>query len=407
MKILMLTASLPYPPQQGGALRSFGILRGLHQSGHQVTLLSFHDEADKLPEESAPLFEFCQQIETVKTPTRSRNQRLHDLVFSAEPDIARRLYSDEFLKRLTGLLNTQEYDLVQFEGIEVACFMRPLKQQATHAKLCYDAFNAEAALQRVIFEVDRTEIRRWPAAAYSFLQSRRIAHFERELCEMADLVIAVSGEDATILCQYRPDQSIQVVANGIFADEYAHADDQLDLGPHALVFTGKMDYRPNVDAVFWFSEQILPIIRSSIPDVKLYIVGQKPHVRLEKLRDKPGIEITGWVQDVQPFLRGASVYVAPLRMGSGTRLKILEAMASGCAVVATRIATSGMSPEVSKSVIIRDTPDQMAEAIISLLQEPERRAALKAEACSFVAKNYDWSVLIPRLLAAYREIGLG
>lgn len=407
MKILMLTASLPYPPHQGGALRSYGILDGLHKAGHEITLLSFHDPTNGVQVESTPLIELCQRVETVPPPKRSRNDRLRDLLLSAQPDIARRLFSPAFLDRLRPLVLETSFDLIQFEGIEVAAYAPFLQQMKVKAKLCYDAFNAEAALQKVIFEVDRGDFQRWPAALYSLIQSQRIFHFERSICQKADLVVAVSSEDAEILSQYRVDQHVPVVPNGIFASDYAASVAQLDLGEHALTFTGKMDYRPNVDAMFWFADEVLPLIHQQITDARLYIVGQKPHPRLEKLRDRKKIEITGWVHDVQPFLRGTNVYVAPLRMGSGTRLKILEAMASGCTVVGTSIAASGMHPDPGEAIIITDDPEAMASAIIRLLESPEERAAMGKKAQAYVCKHYDWSILIPHLLQAYREIGLG
>jgi sugar transferase (PEP-CTERM/EpsH1 system associated) len=405
MEILMLTASLPYPPHQGGALRSYGIIHGLHEAHHAITLLSFHDNSISV--NTTPLAALCQRIETVVPPRRSRNARLRDLFFSRQPDIARRLYSAAFYQQLLNLLRQQPFDLIQFEGIEVACYLPLLRQNGVRAKLCYDAFNAEAALQQVIFEVDRGNPRRWPAAAYSFIQSRRIARFERAICEQADAVIAVSTEDANILRQFRPDKQVSVVTNGIFASDYIAANGQLDLGKHVLVFTGKMDYRPNVDAMDWFTQDVLPTIRKQIADVRLYIVGQKPHSRVEKLRDQKGIEITGWVRDVQPFLHSASVYVAPLRMGSGTRLKILEAMAAGCAVVATNIAVSGMRADVKRAMIIADDATAMSEAITKLLRDPEQRMALGHAARDYVCQYYDWPVLIPGLLAIYKELGLG
>lgn len=407
MKILMLTASLPYPPHQGGALRTYGILQGLYQAGHEITLLSFHDTDTGSSVESTPLTRFCKRIETVPPPDRSKLERLRDLLITTQPDIARRLYSDQFLDRLKQLATETDFDLIQAEGIEVACYLPLIRSAGTRAKLCYDAFNAEAALQQVIFQVDSREIRRWPAAVYSLIQSSRIAHFERHLLQIADLVIAVSMEDATILRQYSPRNNIPVVANGIFTENYTSSSESLDLGQHALVFTGKMDYRPNVDAMYWFAEQVLPIITNQIPDTKLYIVGQKPHPRLEKLRDQKGIEITGWVPDVKPFLQGAGVYIAPLRMGSGTRLKILEAMATGCAVVATTIAASGMHNNSQEAMLVVDNPAVMAAQIITLLHDKTKREQMGTHAQQYVKANYDWNVLIPQLLSAYKEIGIG
>jgi glycosyltransferase involved in cell wall biosynthesis len=406
MKILMLTASLPYPPQQGGALRSYGIMDGLHTAGHEITLLSFDDSQNRkeLPQ---PLLERCCDVQTVPVPPRSRKERLKDLIFSRHADIARRLYSDEFVNKLRMLLIEKPFDLIQFEGIEVACYLPVIKQMGFRGKLCYDAFNAEAELQQVIFKVDQGDVQRWPQALYSLVQSQRIFYFERDICRNADLVIAVSAEDAGILCRHRADGHVPVVANGIFAENYESPDDQLDLGQYALVFTGKMDYRPNVDAVFWFADEILPLVHQQIPDARLYIVGQKPHPRLEKLRDRQHIEITGWVHDVQPFLRGAAVYIAPLRMGSGTRLKILEAMAAGCAVVATSTAASGLHSDSSEAILVADPPQDIAAQVIRLLQHPELRHEMGQKARGYVQRHYDWSVVIPDLLNAYREAGIG
>lgn len=404
MRLLILTASLPYPPQQGGALRTYGILHGLHDAGHEITLLSFHD-GDMLPEDT-PLAQYCRRIVTVPSPARSQKDRLRDLVVTRAPDIARRLYSDEFKTALFHLLAETRFDLILFEGIEVACYLPVARQMKIPAKLCYDAFNAEAALQQVIFRIDRSSPKRWPAAAYSLIQSRRIARFEKLLCQHADGVIAVSSEDAAILRQMRPDRNVPVVNNGIFVDDYTCAGQQLDLGEHVIVFTGKMDYRPNVDAMTWFADSILPEVQEQLPDVRLFIVGQKPHPRIEALRSRQGIEVTGWVSDVKPFLYAAGVYVAPLRMGSGTRLKILEAMAAGCAIVATPIAVSGMRDDVKDVAMITDKPADMVDTIINLLKDAGKREKTGQLARQYVKQYYDWPVLIPRLLAIFKDMGI-
>ncbi|MBL8154105.1 MAG: glycosyltransferase [Anaerolineae bacterium] len=406
MKILMVTGSLPYPPHQGGALRVYGLMRGLHKAGHKITLLSFHD-GEASDAAASPLKKYCQQIVIVPLPRRTTTERLRDLILSRQADIARRLYSPAFRDQLFALLDATPFDLVQFEGIEAACYLPEVRTKYPQIKLCYDAFNAEAALQRVIYEVDRADRSRWPAALYSYLQVGRIANYERELCQKADLVVAVSAEDAQILAAHRPDGRVPVVPNGIDAAEYANKTERIDLPENALVFTGKMDYRPNVDAVVWFVREVLPHIQAELPDAKLYVVGQKPHARLEGLRDQDSVEITGWVKDVRPFLWSAGVYVAPLRMGSGTRLKILEAMAAGCSVVATSAAASGLDADARMCMVIVDDPKQMAVKIVNLLESPSTRSVKGITARAYVKLTYDWSVLVPKLLEAYRGIGLG
>jgi glycosyltransferase involved in cell wall biosynthesis len=403
MRLLMLTPSLPYPPHQGGAIRNYGILYGLHAAGHDITLLSFHDGSPAV--DSTPLVNLCSRIETVPFPQRATSQRLRELALSSQPDLANRLRSAEFRYRIQSLLAQTRFDLIQFEGLEMATYL-PLTQDSG-AKLCYDAHNAEYALQKGIFEVDLSSPLRWPSAAYSLIQSNRIARFERLVCQQVDCVIAVSDEDADTLRRLCPHVRLSVIPNGIFADAYDETGESLDLGKNVLTFTGKMDYRPNVDAMLWFTGSIFPQVQKRVRDARLYIVGQKPHPRLESLREKPNIEITGWVPEIRPFLHATSVYVAPLRMGSGTRLKILEAMAAGCAVVATTLAAAGLPQAVKNALLIADSESDMSEAIVALLQDETRRKTLGSAAQVAIKQHYDWSLLIPRLLTTYKEIGLG
>ncbi len=405
MRLLMLTPSLPYPPHQGGALRNYGLLHGLSAAGHAITLLCFHDGS--LPVETTPLAGLCADIQTVPPPARAAAHRLLDLVATGQPDLARRLQSAAFSARLASLLAQQPFDLVQFEGLEMAGWLPQVRAAQPHAGLCYDAHNAEYALQRAIYAVDRRSPRRWPTAAYSLVQSRRILAFERDVCQQVNCVLAVSDEDAAALRPFRADGCVHVMPNGIFVDDYIGAGEQLDLGQHALVFTGKMDYRPNVDAMLWFTDAVLPRVRRAIPSARLYIVGQRPHPRLDRLREQPGVFVTGWVKTVLPFLGAAAVYVAPLRMGSGTRLKLLEAMAAGCAVVATRAAAAGLPPAVTAALTLADDAPASANAIVALLNDPARRAALGQAAQAAVKQHYDWAILMPRLLAAYKDCGFG
>jgi glycosyltransferase involved in cell wall biosynthesis len=338
-------------------------------------------------------------------PQRSTNQRLRDLLTTTNADISQRLYSDTMQSMLLKLLNENTFDLVQFEGIEIANYLFAVRKHKPDVITIYDAFNAEADLQKVIAQIDRNDLRRLPSAAYSFIQTGRVERFEQKLCQSASAVIAVSDEDGAILKKFRQDDAVYVVPSGVFVNDYAKQQNTLDLKPNALVFTGKMDYRPNVDAMMWFAEHVLPQITAQI-DAHLYIVGQKPHKRLDALRMNPNIEITGWVQAVQPYLGAADVYVAPLRMGSGTRLKILEAMASQCAMVATPTAAAGLLKDAYQHMIIAEDAEKMAQATIDLLQQPEKRVKLGEGAREYIQSHYDWSVLIPRLLNVYRELGL-
>ena len=162
-----------------------------------------------------------------------------------------------------------------------------------------------------------------------------------------------------------------------------------------------MDFRPNVDAVLWFVQRVLPRVRAELPGAHFVVVGQHPHRRLDPLREDPAVTLPGWVEDTRPYIARAAVYVAPLRVGGGTRLKLLEAMAMGKAVVATRLGAEGYPVTDGGELLLADTPADFAAAVVALLRAPERRAALGRVARAFVEQRYDWRVIVPRVEAVY------
>jgi glycosyltransferase involved in cell wall biosynthesis len=148
-------------------------------------------------------------------------------------------------------------------------------------------------------------------------------------------------------------------------------------------------------------------IRHTIPDARLFVVGNKPHGRLDKIRQRADVEVTGYVQDVLPFLHSAAVYVAPLRMGSGTRLKLLQAMASGCAIVSTHVGAQGLNVTNGQEIVLADHTTAFAQATIALLRDPAQRARLGQAARALACNEYDWSVIVPRLVRVYEELQRG
>ena len=406
MRILFLTGQVPYPPQAGGALRTYGLLDGLHRAGHTLDILTFCEPGQAEPS-STPLAALCNQIHAVPAPRRTITTRLRDLFLSNHADMARRFYSPEFAAALKTLLANGNYDLVQIESLEMATYLPIIQAQRPAVRTIYDSFNAEFDLQRLIFDIDRRNPARLPGALYSLIQWRRLTRFERYVCQQVDRVIAVSEADAEAFHRLCDKAVVEVVPNGIYTNEYARPIGSLELGSSALLFTGTMNYRPNVDAVLWFTENVLSEIRTAVPDTRLFIVGNKPHDRLNGIRQRVDVEVTGYVQDVLPFLHSASVYVAPLRMGSGTRLKLLQAMAAGCAIVSTTVGAQGLDVTSGREMILADDAISFAQATVTLLRDAALRKSLANAAVRRVCDRYDWSVIVPRLLNVYQEMGLG
>lgn len=433
-RILILTPQLPIPPQaltgtsQGTTIRNYHLIAGLARR-HTVDLVSFSDREQPLGQpswdrEDSPLMvdalqrsmgwlhQCCEQIITAPQPIRSTAQRIHDTVLTKLPDMALRLESPDMHRQITQLLSKHpnDYDVIQIEGIEMAPYALALPATVNTARLnsgvprlVFDDHNAEYVLQRRAFLTDVRRPRRWIAAAYSFVQWRKLVAYERRVCRAADRIVAVSDVDRDALLRLAPGHEITVVPNGVDLDflrpgvVLPHP----ELKQPALIFTGKMDYRPNVDAVLWFVQAVLPLVLASAPDAHFYVVGQKPHARLAALADHPAVTITGRVPDVRPYIAGAGVYVVPLRIGGGTRLKVLEAMAMGQAIVSTRLGCDGFLFEDGREVAFADDPSTFAMRVVTLLKDSVQATALGQRARAYVEAHFGWDAIVPRLEAVY------
>jgi glycosyltransferase involved in cell wall biosynthesis len=425
MRILFLTPQLPYPPHQGTTIRNYNLIANL-ASRHEIHLLSFVRSQDEI-DRATPLHQYCHSIETVLTPRRSPLKRLLSLFLSPLPDMALRLPSAQFQTKLGAALRRVPFDVVQIEGIEMAPHRilptSNVKRQASNVKRqtsnvkrqtsnvkrpisIFDDHNAEYVLQRRAFETDVRQPKRWIAALYSLIQWKKLSRYEAMVCRLADRVVAVSEADRAALQRLVPGLNVTVVPNGVDIEFYndqpkfGHWD--LDIGICSLVFTGKMDFRPNVDAVVWFCQEVLPLVQREVPDVRFYVVGQSPHRRVLRLADDPAVTVTGHVDDVRPYIASACVYVIPLRIGGGTRLKVLEAMAMGKPIVSTSLGCEGFDGLVpGRELLVGDTPAEFAQRVIELLDDAPQRERLGRAARRFVEEHYDWRLIVPRLERIY------
>lgn len=393
-RVLMLTPQLPYPPRQGTALRNWGLLRGV-ASQHELWLLSFAapDQTGEIPEAlRSPL----KEIAVIPQPTRTLSQRLRDLLTSRRPDLIFRLRSAAFEAQLQTWLDAQAFDWLLVEGLELTLALEQVWQRRTPPRVAFDAHNCEYLLQKRAFQTDVRNPRRWPSAAYSWLQWRRLRRHEAAICRRANLVTAVSAADAVALQRLTPEVIPLVIPNGLDVDDYATWTEAAPLQQPAFVFTGTMDFRPNIDGVLWFASEVWPRIRAALPGAHVYIVGKRPHPRLDVLREIPGIIITGAVPDTRPYIRAAAVYIVPLWVGGGTRFKILEAGAMAKAIVSTSLGAEGF-PNVEQAVMLADNAVAFADACITLAKNTAVREEAGAQAQAFV-RAYDWQAVLPPLI---------
>ncbi len=402
-RILFLTPQLPYPPEQGTAIRNYHLLSQT-ATRHDVSLLSFVEPGTA---NLAPLQAICSQVQTIPAPRRTKAQRLKTLLTSRAPDMARRLAAEPYAQALHQMLAQEPYDIVQVEGIELASYGLMIKAwpEAGSPALVFDDHNAEYLLQKRAFGTDIRRPRRWPQAAYSGIQWRRLRHFEHQICHRADAVLTVSEADAQAVRQLGPGIEPLAIPNGVDTEAYrTDLPDSLPLRHPNVVFTGKMDYRPNVDAMRWFHSQVWPEIRRQLPDVHLYIVGKGPSAEILQMADDPGVTVTGYVPDILPYFGGADVYIVPLRVGGGTRLKVLEALATGLPMVSTRLGVEGIALQDGQHALLADTPAEFAQTAVRLLGDGALRQSLAQQARDLAVQRYDWRNIIPPLFSLYDRL---
>ncbi|MES2603717.1 MAG: glycosyltransferase family 4 protein, partial [Pseudomonadota bacterium] len=222
------------------------------------------------------------------------------------------------------------------------------------------------------------------------LEWRKLRHYEVSACKRAALTITVSDADREHFLQLAPTSHIQSTPTGVDIDYFQAAPPEGE-HPNEIVFCGSMDWFPNEDAMLWFCDTMLPAIRARMPDVTLTIIGRNPGARIKALADGTKIRVTGTVDDVRPHVAPAAVYIVPLRIGGGTRLKIFEALAMGKAIVSTTVGAEGLPLEDGKHIVLADTPEAFAEKIVALLRHPSARHNLGKAGRQLVETRYSWA----------------
>jgi sugar transferase (PEP-CTERM/EpsH1 system associated) len=386
MKILWVKAGGLVPPDIGGKIRSYNILRQLAKH-HAVTFFSFYAAHENdVHAELNRIFERVVLIPLELPPARSARELLNYAVhlFSREPYGLTKYCKPVVRKRLRALLQEETYDVILCDFLFAA---GAIPWNWPCPKVLF-AHNVEAIIWERHYKVARNPL--WKAL--SWLEWKRMEAAERRYLQKADHVIAVSENDRAAFARFLDPQKLTVTATG--ADtEFFQPSGEKEM-PNSLVFTGSMDWLPNEDAMFYFAKEIFPLIRQEVPDATLCIVGRKPSRRLQELASRvPNIQLTGWVDDVRPYLAQRAVCIVPLRIGGGTRLKIFEAMGMAKAVVSTSIGAEGLPVTNGEHLLLADDPASFAESVVQLLASASQRAKIGQAARHLVEENYSWATV--------------
>lgn len=398
MRILFVSLTPPFPPTNGHRMRNLVLLRALADEGHRVSLVAFADPGEAAS--TTPRLEaVCHDVTLVR---RGRDGRGCDGQYwprlcalkSPFPYGVWRFASRALAGVVSARLARGDVDAIICDGIYL---VRNLPRQArVPVILSEQAISHEALARYLKYESNPLKL------AYGWIEYRKTRRWELRACSAAAGVIACSNRERDLLRRRCPGARVAVVPNCVDAESYLPAED--DDGATVL-FIGAMDWLPNRDALDFLRRRILPHLRALAPAATLVVAGSNSSSQLERqLAGVPGLRFAGAVEDTRPLLARAAAFVAPLRIGSGTRIKILEAAAMARPIVSTTLGAEGLELTDGKEILLADEPRRFARAVADLLLDSGRRHALGRAACGRVAETYSLPALRHALCGALTEL---
>ena len=386
MKILFIANRFPYPPFRGDKLKIYNLAKrlALHHELHLITFTEQKSDIQYLPELEA----IFSKIEIVHLPKLQSVFNVGLGLLGKLPLQVNYFKSNAFDKKLKVLLKENSYDAVHVQHLRMA-------QYAIHHKHLFrildlpDAFSLYWQRRK---NVPRSFFTRW----LDTIESERVLKYEKYILNEFNLNLVCSNEDLKFLENKHNIQTIRLLPNGVDTDkfkpmthDYSHA--------HTLLFTGNMDYDPNVDAVIYFANEVFPLIKQQFPNVKFVIAGQRPIDKVKALSQIKDIEVTGFIPDLSEMYNAASVVVAPLRFGAGTQNKVLEAMAMGIPVVCSNIGFEGLGIADGEGAFMRTDAYSFAAQVSALLEDATLRQSVGEKGVEVIQKSFSWNTVAATL----------
>lgn len=390
MRVLILSAEPPYPPTHGGArLKLYRLLEYLAQF-HELTLLTLLEspqERELLPN----LQRYCRNIMAFDRPHPHRS-----LISRFRNNFYRLAYDRTVAKAIMAELGSENYDLVHVDTAYMAVYTRHLGH-TPRLMAAHDAISEGIRSHLAVPQPWRERLRTWH-------RYRLALTFERREYSRYSACVVVTERDRMAIRALCPRLPVQIIPNGIDLNYFSPV-----LAPptatNRLVFTGTMDFGPNIDAAKWFVAKVLPVVQIHLPATECIFAGRNPAADVLQLQDRSGVKVTGFVPDLRPLLNEATLYICSLRTGCGMKNKMLEAMAMGKAIVTTSEGAAGIGGQDGHEYIIADDARDFSQSVIALLTDPERRLSLGTAARAFVEANYSWEKTGRLMHELYQTVG--
>lgn len=388
MRILWLKTELLHPVDKGGRIRTYHMLKELKRD-HHITYLTLDDgtAADDARERAT---EYCHELVSVPHYTREKFSagfygELASNLVSPLPYFMKKYQSAGMRREIEARAEASDFDVMVCDFLQPSVNVPP---QLPFATVLFQ-HNIEAMIWKRHYEVQRNPLKK----TYLYGQWRKSVAYESAACRRFDLVVTVSRDDTETIKRDYGVERVADVPTGVDTDYFrplAPAGEGQSKSPN-LVFTGSMDWLPNEDAIQYFTREIMPLVKRSVPEVTLTVVGRKPYASLLELSKRDAsIIVTGRVDDVRPYMGQGAAYVVPIRIGGGTRLKIYEAMAMGLAVISTTIGAEGLPVRDGSDLLLADAPQAFADAVVRVLTDQRLARKLGTRGARTVREKFSW-----------------
>lgn len=399
MRILFISNKMPFPPKDGGSIATFQHVWGLASLGQQVTVLSLNTkkhnvDITQIPSEITDKIIFKPyHLDT----SLSAFDALKNLFFSSMPYNAERFVSEGFEKYLIEILQEQEFDIIQLEGLYLCPYIETIRKYSK-ALIAYRAHNIEHEIWRRRLEREKNHMK----GRYLKLLTNRLQVFEKGFIDKYDILIPITQRDAKCFVEFGNTKPMLVAPTGIDPDKYVP---QTHLIQYPSVFhLGALDWFPNQEGLLWFLRNVWRYISKDYTELKFYIAGRNaPKWLIDEFKKFRNIVFVGEVDDAHDFLNKHSILVVPLLSGGGMRVKVIEGMALSKTIISTPIGVEGIPVTVGKDVLIATTPDEFMYCIEKLIKDQYLCEEIGTNALTFVRQNFDSNVLAQELFDFYRK----
>lgn len=411
MQILFLSHRNPYPPHKGNQIRPFNVLKALKERGHEVHLVGFAEDAAEIAAAS-PLSAYCSSYHLVTLEPGAAKMRAARSLLTGKPPSVEYFNSPDMRSIVETIVSSNPIQAV----VVYSSTMSQYVPEALRPHTFVDMADVDSEKW-----MDYAEETNPPMKWVYGLEGRRLREYEYWIVRNFGITSLHTQREIDVLKDLSPDELKRLIpiTNGVDLEKFKptpveelvpgkipEAERRFfdELNVPRVVFTGAMDYRPNAEACIWFANDILPLIRAKYPNARFQVVGSKPTAEVLALGGDPGIDVTGFVDSVLPYLAAATVCVVPLKIARGVQNKALEAMAAGRAVIATRDVITGVGAREGQHLLHAQTEGEFADKVINVIADRELRAGLESQARSFVVESCSWGPLMNRLVELVESI---